>query len=107
MSSIWLPRGGGALGVRRLAAAVIALESGASSRTPKAMALGGHWRGRGRSRKSETVLRAVADQPDQYWSALMISPPARVTRAAINWTDAMSLMKWTEPSTNRALAPPG
>ena len=44
---------------------------------------------------------------DQYWSALMISPPARVTRAAINWTDATSLMKWTEPSTNRALAPPG
>ncbi len=43
---------------------------------------------------------------DQYWSALMISPPARVTRAAINWTDATSLKKWTEPSTNRALAPP-
>ena len=45
-------------------------------------------------------------KPDQYWSALMISPPARVTRAAMNWTDATSLMKWTEPSTNRALAPP-
>jgi hypothetical protein len=44
---------------------------------------------------------------DQYWSALMISPPARVTSEAINWTDATSLIKWTDPSTNRALAPPG
>ena len=44
---------------------------------------------------------------DQYWSALRISPPARVTRVAINWTEATSLRKWTEPSTNRALAPPG
>jgi hypothetical protein len=44
---------------------------------------------------------------DQYWSALMISPPARVTSEAINWTDAMSLMKWTDPSTNKALDPPG
>ena len=51
--------------------------------------------------------RLAGKSDDQYWSALRISPPARVTRLAINWTDATSLMKWTEPSTNRALAPPG
>ena len=37
----------------------------------------------------------------------MISPPARVTRAATICTEATSLRKWTEPSTNRALAPAG
>ena len=55
----------------------------------------------------ESKLRRFTRQSDQYWSELMISPPARVTRAAINWTEAMSLMKWTDPSTNRQFAPPG
>ena len=51
------------------------------------------------SRKNQSSINT--DPPPR------ISPPARVTIVAINWTDAVSLMKWTEPSTNRALAPPG
>ena len=38
-----------------------------------------------RSPRFETAAESrYSLQPDQYWSALMISPPARVTRAAIN-----------------------
>src|SRR5262249_58754810 len=43
---------------------------------------------------------------DQYWSALMISPPARVTKPATIRTERLSFRKRTEPSANSPFAPP-
>ncbi len=57
--------------------------------------------------RSLLIVLLILLRNAQYWSALMISPPARVTRAAMNGTDATSLRKWTDPSAKSALAPPG